>query len=114
MIGIDIVEIERIEHIYRKHGELFIEKILSDKERQDLPDKQNWYFFRSLSCYIASKEAIFKAFSVKDLDWRDISISNLSKNPTIHVKNVDYTGKIVLTCSSGKGMVISQAVLNRN
>ena len=72
MIGIDIVEVERIGNIYQKHGPLFLEKLLDEQEISELPAERNRYFLRRLSCYIASKEAIYKAYNNADLGWKDI------------------------------------------
>jgi holo-[acyl-carrier-protein] synthase len=112
MIGIDIVEVERIGNIYQRHGSLFLEKLLDGQEISELPAERNRYFLRRLSCYIASKEAIFKAYNNTDLGWKDIVIHNISRSPTIYIKKSDMTGKIKLALAISRDIVISQAVIN--
>ncbi|MEA3328772.1 MAG: 4'-phosphopantetheinyl transferase superfamily protein [Candidatus Omnitrophota bacterium] len=111
MIGIDIVDVERIKSVYQKHGLLFLKKILTDEEIKELPLEKSRYFFKSLSCYIASKEAIFKACPENDLDWKDISIRDIAGNPLIHIKRNSFKKKIKLSFSATKDIVLSQALL---
>lgn len=110
MLGIDLVEIERVKTIYQKHGLLFLNKILDKKEISELPQENNRHFFKNLSCYIASKEAIFKACSEKDLDWKDISIQNITKKPLICIKKGSFKKKIMLSFTISRDIVLSQAL----
>ena len=110
MIGIDLVEIERIKAIYQKHGLLFLNKILDKKEISELPQEKSRHFFKNLSCYIASKEAIFKACSEKDLDWKDISIRNITKDPLIYIRKSEFKEKITLSFAVTRSIVLSQAL----
>lgn len=114
MLGIDLVDINQIRSIYQKHGVLFLKKILNDEEIKDLPAKENPHFFQRLSCYIASKEAIFKACSEADLDWKDISIRNITKDPVIYIRRHNLKKKIRLTFSINGNMVLAQALLVQN
>jgi holo-[acyl-carrier-protein] synthase len=111
MIGIDIVEVRRIGNIYQKHGSLFLEKLLDEQEISELPAERNRYFLRRLSCYIASKEAIYKAYDNADLGWKDIAIRNITETPIIYIKESDMTGKIKLALAISRDIVISQAVI---
>lgn len=111
MIGIDIVEVERVKGIYQRHGLSFLEKILDEQEINELPAERDGYFFRKLSCYIASKEAIYKACSDQDLGWKDITICNIAGTPFICIKKSDVTKKIKLALAISREIVISQALL---
>lgn len=113
MIGIDIVEVERIKNIYRRHGLTFLEKLLDRQEINELPTEQSRCFFRKLSCYIASKEAIYKACFDHDLGWKDIVICNIAETPLINIKKSDVTHKIKLAYTIGKELVISLALMIR-
>jgi holo-[acyl-carrier-protein] synthase len=113
MIGIDIVEVERIKKIYQRHGFAFLEKLLDQQEINELPTERSRCFFRKLSCYIASKEAIYKACSDRDLDWKDIVIRNIDETPLIYIKKSEVTHKIKLAYTMGKEVVISQALMIR-
>jgi holo-[acyl-carrier-protein] synthase len=111
MIGIDIVDVERIGNIYQRHGSLFLEKLLDEQETHELPTERNRLFFRRLSCYIASKEAIYKAYADADLGWKDIVIRNITEIPVIYIKKSDVTKKIKLALAVSRDIVISQAVI---
>ncbi len=113
MIGIDIVEVERIKNIYQKHGLSFLEKLLNPQEIDELPAGRGRYFFRRLSLYIASKEAIYKACPDQDLGWKDIVIRNIDETPLIYIKKSDITHKIKLAYAISKEIVISQALIIR-
>jgi phosphopantetheinyl transferase (holo-ACP synthase) len=113
MIGIDIVEVERIKNIYQKHGLPFLEKLLDRQEINELPTERSSCFFRKLSCYIASKEAIYKACFDQDLGWKDIIIRNIAETPIIYIKKSDVTHKIKLAYTIDKEVVISQALMIR-
>jgi holo-[acyl-carrier-protein] synthase len=113
MIGIDIVEIGRIKDIYQRHGSLFLEKLLDGQEIDELLADANRFFFRKLSCYIASKEAIYKACADGDLGWKDIIIRNITNKPEIYIKKTDVTKKVKLSCTISRDMVISQALIIR-
>lgn len=111
MLGIDIVEIAQVKKIYDKHERLFLEKVLTSKEIEELNTKNKRLFYQYLSFFIAAKEAIFKALSDDNLFWRDISIAGLPDKYDIRIKQKDYTQKITLTFSSTRDMVIAQAVV---
>jgi holo-[acyl-carrier-protein] synthase len=111
MIGIDIVEVGRIKGMYQRHGPLLLEKLLDEQEISELPAERNRYFLRRLSCYIASKEAIYKAYDNTDLGWKDIVIRNITETPVIYIKESDMTGKIKLALAVSRDIVISQAVI---
>jgi holo-[acyl-carrier-protein] synthase len=111
MIGIDIVEAERIKNLYQRHGLSFLEKLLDKQEINELPAERSRCFFRKLSCYIASKEAIYKAYADGDLGWKDIIIRNIAETPLIYIKKSDVTHKIKLAYTIGKEVVISQALM---
>lgn len=113
MIGIDIVEVEQIKKIYQRHGLAFLEKLLDQQEINELPQERSRSFFRKLSCYIASKEAIYKACPDQDLGWKDIVIRNIDETPLIYIKKSDVTHKIKLAYTIGKELVISQALMDR-
>lgn len=113
MIGIDIVEVERIKKIYQRHGLSLLKKLLDQQEIDELPVERNRCFFRRLGCYIASKEAIYKAYADGDLGWKDIVIRNIAEAPLIYIKKSDVTHKMKLAYAIGKEVVISQALMIR-
>lgn len=114
MLGIDIVDIEQVKQIYQKHGRLFLGKVLNDVEVNELPEKVNQRFFKILSSYIASKEATFKACSEQALDWKDISIRNITKSPLVCIRKPGFGKEIKLSVSINKDIVLSQAMIAGN
>jgi len=59
MIGIDLVEIERVRELYIRHKQRFIDKILAEEELDQFNSKENKENF--LAKRWAVKEAYFKA-----------------------------------------------------
>jgi holo-[acyl-carrier-protein] synthase len=111
MIGIDIVDVGRIEALYQRHGLLFVEKILNEDEIKELPTARTGNFFKKLSCYIAAKEAIYKASADDDLGWKDITIRDISGMPEVYIKKADMSENVKLTCAINRDMVISYALM---
>lgn len=76
MIGIDIIEIERIERSIKKHGHHFLKKLFTENELStDMP-------LQRIAGRFAAKEAIAKALGTgfgEALAWHDIEISNDDK-----------------------------------
>ncbi|MDH5434308.1 MAG: holo-ACP synthase [Gammaproteobacteria bacterium] len=58
-IGVDICEIKRVEKIYLKHGQSFINKLLNASEQKQMYDKKSPSRF--LAKRFAAKEAFAKA-----------------------------------------------------
>ncbi len=58
-IGIDVLELERIERVYRKYGQHFVERLLLPAER--LQFERTARPVRFLAMRFAAKEAIVKA-----------------------------------------------------
>lgn len=74
--GIDIVSINRIERLFNKYQNRFIEKIFSTKERE-LFDKTKRIKF--IANRFAAKEALVKALGtgfIKNINIKEISIIN--------------------------------------
>jgi phosphopantethiene--protein transferase domain len=63
-IGIDSVEIERIKKIYLKEGNKFLERIYSNKEKEELlllKESNSSRLYTKLAGKYAVKEAVYKA-----------------------------------------------------
>ncbi|ARJ56191.1 holo-ACP synthase [Campylobacter cuniculorum] len=87
-IGCDLVSIARIEKIYQKHGEKFLDKFL-DTDEQKLFKTSS-----SLAGLWAAKEAASKALGVGislECSFFDIKISKDSKN----APKLDFSQKIL-------------------
>ena len=87
--GIDIIEVCRIKKIYRRFGDLFLKKVLTDNEIKNLNGIRLVY---RIANRFAAKEAIVKALGTgfrKEISFKDIEISNnvLGKPEVIFLKN---------------------------
>lgn len=75
-IGIDVVEVERIESSMSEFGDRFAEKVFTDSERAycDSQRRPGIHY----AARFAAKEAVAKAFGTgigKDLGWLDMEIA---------------------------------------
>ncbi len=89
--GIDIVEINRIERLYNKYGDIFLNKVFTKDERKAFAKKNQNIAF--LAKRFAVKEAFAKALGIgfKDgIRLLDIQTLNDSKGCPI----VSYSSKI--------------------
>lgn len=87
MIGCDIVAIARVEKIYTRYGQIFLDKILNKEEQQLVKNPT------TLAGFFAAKEAASKALGVgiyKECSFLDITISKDSKN----APKLQFTPKI--------------------
>ena len=76
-VGIDIIEIERIQRSIEKFDELFLNKIFTETELEYCLSKRNKY--QHFAARFAAKEAIAKAIATgwsEGFRWKDIEIYN--------------------------------------
>ena len=82
-IGIDIIEIARIERAVARWGEGFLHRIYTELELKLYGDKPS-----SLAARFAGKEAVIKALGTRarGIGWREIEIvSDSSGKPLVHL-----------------------------
>lgn len=82
-IGVDIIEVARIEEAIACWGEQFLHRVYTDSELK-LYRKQ----YSSLAVRFAAKEAVIKALSRsgKNLGWKEIEIlSDPAGRPVVHL-----------------------------
>ncbi len=75
--GIDLVECERIRDIWQRHGDRFLQRLLTEAEIQHVHKYKNPV--PSLSGRFAAKEAILKVLGTGwrgQIAWRDMEITN--------------------------------------
>jgi len=68
-VGVDIIEISRIEEAIQSFGQTFLERIYTQKELDAYRDK-----LPSLAARFAGKEAVIKALNSPGINPRDIEI----------------------------------------
>ncbi len=76
-IGIDIIEVERVEAAIEKHGEKFLRRIFTRKEIEYCSRKRKAH--QSFAGRFAAKEAVLKAMGTglsSGIRWKDIEILN--------------------------------------
>ena len=85
-IGIDIVEIKRLERVSKKWGKSFLRKIYTEKELAYARSKR--FPAQHLAARFAAKEAVFKALGEVEKDfvgWKNIEILNdANGKPAVH------------------------------
>jgi len=82
-IGVDIIEITRIEKAIARWGEIFLHRVYTDHELRLCHKK-----ISSLAARFAGKEAVVKALGAKNIGigWREIEIlSDSSGRPLVHL-----------------------------
>ena len=111
-IGIDIIEIARIEKAITQWGENFLHRVYTEPELKLYRKKPS-----SLAARLAGKEAVIKALvaPAKDIGWREIEIlSDPSGKPSVHLSGkaqaqADSLGldKLTITISHSKKYAIA-------
>ena len=85
-IGIDIVEIKRLEKISKKWGRGFLNKVYTPRELAYAKSRR--YPYQHLAARFAAKEAIFKALGEVERDfvgWKNVEIVNDAYGkPVVH------------------------------
>lgn len=68
-VGVDVIEIERIAAVLEKHGERFLKRIFTARERERYRDRPP-----ELAARFAAKEATMKTLGtgIRGVRWRDI------------------------------------------
>jgi holo-[acyl-carrier protein] synthase len=76
-IGSDLIEIRRIQESIDKHGDRFLERVFTPREREIAKNKDRpWRFYAKR---FAAKEACLKALGtgmIEGFKWHDIQVEN--------------------------------------
>ena len=75
-IGIDLIEIERIEKLLDRYGDKFMKRIFTEVEIEYCSKKKDK---GSFAARFATKEAVFKATGLglaKGMTWKDVEVIN--------------------------------------
>ena len=75
-VGVDLIEIERIDQLLEKYGEKFLKRIYTEVEIEYCSKKKNK---GSYAARFATKEAVFKATGLglgKGMTWKDVEVVN--------------------------------------
>jgi len=118
-IGIDIIDIGRIEKVFGRSGERFIRRVYTSTEIAYCTGKA--LSMQHFAARFAAKEAVFKALGTgwsRGIGWRDVEIcNNKSGLPQVTLRGKAEEvfqeqggGKIFLSISHTDQMAIAQAV----
>jgi len=77
-LGVDIVNINRIEFVIKKWGKKFLQRIFTSREINYCQQHSN--SFQHFAARFAAKEAIFKVFGTgwRNISWQEVEIINNS------------------------------------
>lgn len=111
-VGVDLLEIARIQRVYALYPTRFVERILTEKERMELGKRKNKINF--LAKQFAAKEAVAKCFGtgIGRLSFQDIEVlrSDLGA-PIVKILNSAdkrfQKGSLHLSLSDTKNHVIA-------
>lgn len=118
-IGIDIIEIERIQKSVERFGDRFLEKVFTSSEIEYCCSKKNMH--QHLAARFAAKEAVAKALSDAwdgGFKWKDIEVYNeLSGKPSVNLYGglKEYMGSdkdLKLTMSHSEHYVTAFAIVS--
>ena len=116
-IGVDLIEIERIEKLLTRYGDKFLKRIFTDIEIEYSSKKKDK---GSYAARFAAKEAVFKATGLglgKGMTWRDVEVVNdLRGKPEVKLygKTAELLAekKIHISLSHSKDSSIAMVVVN--
>jgi holo-[acyl-carrier protein] synthase len=99
-VGIDLIEIHRIERTYRDFGERFLRRVYTERERERYRGRPN-----ELAARFAAKEATSKALGtgIIGIHWREMEVlSNRRGKPVLilHGEAAERARKLGLTSFS--------------
>ena len=119
-IGVDIVQVSRIEEVVKRWGDRFLKRVYSDRELEFLRKRKSPG--PEMAARFAAKEAVFKALGTgwrKGVTWLDVeTLPEPSGKPQLFIrgKALEYAqaagikGQHVSLSHDG-GMAIAQVVL---
>jgi holo-[acyl-carrier protein] synthase len=112
-VGIDIIEIERVAKVLEKHGQRFLNRVYTPRERERYGAR-----VQELAARFAAKEATMKALGtgIRGVRWRDIEVLPNRRGKPILIlhetakRRADLLGlthfSVSLTHSRGDAMAI--------
>ena len=119
-IGVDLIEIKRIQSSIDEFGEIFLRKIFTDAEIGYCRSRKNPA--QHFAARFAAKEAVSKALSTGwsgEFEWKNVEVTNeLSGKPnvTLHGSTAAAlkNSKVHLSLSHSETAVVALAVIEVN
>lgn len=113
-IGIDLLEIQRIEKAY-SHNRNFAKRVLTRREHSHFIKLTEYRQIEFLAGRFAAKEAFSKAYGTgigSELSFMDIEILPNQQNRPI-LSTPIYEGRIHLSISHSENFVVAQVLLEK-
>ncbi|VAX34566.1 Holo-[acyl-carrier-protein] synthase [hydrothermal vent metagenome] len=121
-IGIDIVDVQRLEQAIRRWGERFVERVFTPEEIKYCSGKASPY--NSYAARFAAKEAFIKALKASEhIPFKEIGVMNkdtgqpeirLYGNAGALFAEIFRNGRIYLSLSHDRGCSIASVVIEVN
>ncbi|MBA7668432.1 Holo-[acyl-carrier-protein] synthase [subsurface metagenome] len=118
-VGVDIVEIGRIERVMERWGERFLKRVYTEAERDDCQNRAP-----ELAVRFAAKEAVMKALGtgIKGVGWREIEVlSNRNGKPLVYLHGGAQQkarglglGELAISLSHSRDYVIASVMAASN
>ncbi|MCR4417942.1 MAG: holo-ACP synthase [Ignavibacteria bacterium] len=111
-IGVDIIEIDRVEKIISEFGDNFLKKVYTDEEIKYCKSKAKPS--QHFAARFAAKEAVAKAMGTgfgKDLMLKDVEVRNdINGKPIVYYKGI-RNDKVLISISHCDHYVVAFAAL---
>jgi len=122
-IGIDIIEVKRVEKMLEKRGESFLKRVFLPEEIEYCRNKS--YPAQHYAARLAVKEAVMKAFGegwTEKIGWKDILVTRTQKGqPGVELldkgkklRKEREVGEILISLSHADNYSVAQAIIIRN
>ena len=110
-IGIDIIEIHRLQEAIDRWGSHFLNHVFT-KEEIDYAQGRK-FPIQHFAARFAAKEAVFKAFGNNpDITWKDIVIMNDKHGkPFCKINKMNFPSQILLSISHTKNYAVANAII---
>ena len=119
-IGIDLVDVRKIERVVKRWGPRFVDRVFTDLEKETSYKRTHPYF--ALALRFAAKEAFSKALGLgmkEGVKWREIEVFNDKRGKpgirplgqTLSICEEKNIGAIHLSLSDEKQNAIAMVVL---
>ena len=110
-IGIDIIEVARIEKAIERWGDNFLKHVFTDREIEYA--QGNKHPKQHFAARFAAKEAVYKAVgNDPTIHWKDIKILNDNHGkPYCELKKEGFNNKIVISLSHTQNYAVANAII---
>ncbi len=110
-IGIDIIEIDRVQKAIDRWGEDFLKHIFNKEEIEYAKGRK--FPTQHYAARFAAKEAVYKAFGDnKSLGWKDMTILNDENGkPYCRLKDKNFKDNILISISHTKNYAVANAII---